>query len=746
MNIKKTLSAIMSLSIVLSSAAGLPLSNAVAADDGSAVITASEYAENNEYGVCGGHINIAPPEKLVYKIGEELDLKGGRINGNGSVAVIKDGEVMPGAVWDNFGKDLEISDLDVSEFDNTKTGIYKIKAKKLGDVVCGQIIDKDNVKYDSFYVMVVDGDPTEEDAAKIKELNEAEYYINGTISFKKPETIICPKNGKPDLKGCTISGSGSIMRAGSKGQPDVYVDSWSIDRPLTIEDIDIGYLHSDEVGKYIVPLRSITEINGYDIANDSTTKSDLITIEVVENDEAKSVTTAPVSDVTAEITTTTIANDKHKDYMVNEKDLVVKRVVNSTLFLEDGRKFQFNDSSDDIKSVKEGDTIEISGAFHYLAENGVYSACTGIFKITKPAATVTTAPNESEGTKKTVIYTGAHEYDFISVNTYPTQTVFTEGEEINTEGLNVKCRRHIPYDRLGLDPNEYEPEPVEDKDFAISPSYMTIIDEDGNGHPGSRFSQLPAGKYTVNVDNYSAYSNRYINQLLGAKISFNVEIKSGNSELLPERKSEDNSKNSFLQDRLYDQKFMGTAAYPTKKVYKTGEELDLTGLIIKAQYVIPYADMLMDASEYSEEPVYLKTLLPSTDIMKITDSNGKKHTASEFSKLPEGKYTVSCKSASEDWGFMRDVVTNIDLSFEVEISNADSKDIKSDKVSEVKGDANMDGEVALSDAVTIMQSLANPAKYNLTAQAKKNADIYGDNDGITNKDALQIQKIMLKLD
>lgn len=584
MNIKKTLSAIMSLSIVLSSAAGLPLSNAVAADDGSAVITASEYAENNEYGVCGGHINIAPPEKLVYKIGEELDLKGGRINGNGSVVVIKDGEVMPGAVWDNFGKDLEISDLDVSEFDNTKTGIYKIKAKKLGDVVCGQIIDKDNVKYDSFYVMVVDGDPTEEDAAKIKELNEAEYYINGTISFKKPETIICPKNGKPDLKGCTISGSGSIMRAGSKGQPDVYVDSWSIDRPLTIEDIDIGYLHSDEVGKYIVPLRSITEINGYDIANDSTTKSD------------------------------------------------------------------------------------------------------------------------------------------------------------------VKCRRHIPYDRLGLDPNEYEPEPVEDKDFAISPSYMTIIDEDGNGHPGSRFSQLPAGKYTVNVDNYSAYSNRYINQLLGAKISFNVEIKSGNSELLPERKSEDNSKNSFVQERLYDQKFMGTAAYPTKKVYKTGEELDLTGLIIKAQYVIPYADMRMDASEYSEEPVYLKTLLPSTDIMKITDSNGKKHTASEFSKLPEGKYTVSCKSASEDWGFMRDVVTNIDLSFEVEISNADSKDIKSDKVSEVKGDANMDGEVALSDAVTIMQSLANPAKYNLTAQAKKNADIYGDNDGITNKDALQIQKIMLKLD
>ena len=44
-----------------------------------------------------------------------------------------------------------------------------------------------------------------------------------------------------------------------------------------------------------------------------------------------------------------------------------------------------------------------------------------------------------------------------------------------------------------------------------------------------------------------------------------------------------------------------------------------------------------------------------------------------------------------------------------------------------------------------MQTIANPAKYKLSEQGRKNADIVGDNDGITNLDALQIQKKLLKL-
>ena len=70
----------------------------------------------------------------------------------------------------------------------------------------------------------------------------------------------------------------------------------------------------------------------------------------------------------------------------------------------------------------------------------------------------------------------------------------------------------------------------------------------------------------------------------------------------------------------------------------------------------------------------------------------------------------------------------------------------------VKGDANCDGEVDMSDIVLIMQALANPNKYgengtaesHLTAQGKANADM--DGDGLTVGDAQTIQKMLLGLD
>ena len=69
------------------------------------------------------------------------------------------------------------------------------------------------------------------------------------------------------------------------------------------------------------------------------------------------------------------------------------------------------------------------------------------------------------------------------------------------------------------------------------------------------------------------------------------------------------------------------------------------------------------------------------------------------------------------------------------------------------GDSNCDGSVNLADAVLIMQSLANPSKYGekgsdkgrITAQGSANADCSNVGDGVTNKDALAIQKYMLKL-
>lgn len=55
------------------------------------------------------------------------------------------------------------------------------------------------------------------------------------------------------------------------------------------------------------------------------------------------------------------------------------------------------------------------------------------------------------------------------------------------------------------------------------------------------------------------------------------------------------------------------------------------------------------------------------------------------------------------------------------------------------GDANEDGEVNMADAVLIMQSLSNPSEYKLTERGKFNADICDTGDGVTARDALQIQ-------
>ncbi len=65
------------------------------------------------------------------------------------------------------------------------------------------------------------------------------------------------------------------------------------------------------------------------------------------------------------------------------------------------------------------------------------------------------------------------------------------------------------------------------------------------------------------------------------------------------------------------------------------------------------------------------------------------------------------------------------------------------------GDANIDGYVDLSDSITIMQSLANPDKYGIsadggiTAQGQVNGDT--DGNGLTNNDAREIQMSLLGL-
>ena len=57
------------------------------------------------------------------------------------------------------------------------------------------------------------------------------------------------------------------------------------------------------------------------------------------------------------------------------------------------------------------------------------------------------------------------------------------------------------------------------------------------------------------------------------------------------------------------------------------------------------------------------------------------------------------------------------------------------------GDANVDKKVSISDAVAILQSLANSEKYALTEQGRLNGDIVDNGNGVTGQDAAAIQLI-----
>lgn len=53
--------------------------------------------------------------------------------------------------------------------------------------------------------------------------------------------------------------------------------------------------------------------------------------------------------------------------------------------------------------------------------------------------------------------------------------------------------------------------------------------------------------------------------------------------------------------------------------------------------------------------------------------------------------------------------------------------------------------LSIADAVLIMQSLSNGDQYKISEKAQVAADVFGNGDGITNKDALVIQLVEAKV-
>nr|AEV58632.1 scaffoldin C [Ruminococcus flavefaciens] len=130
-------------------------------------------------------------------------------------------------------------------------------------------------------------------------------------------------------------------------------------------------------------------------------------------------------------------------------------------------------------------------------------------------------------------------------------------------------------------------------------------------------------------------------------------------------------------------------------------------------------------------------------------------TVSEITVLPTSRETYDGSGVMNDafdCGYLKD---GVKVNFNVK-PNAGSVTIGSEETTttppatttttenkpgvSLRGDANLDNEVSVADAVAILQSIANKDKYALKPQGAVNGDVEGNNDGITGADALRIQK------
>ncbi len=82
--------------------------------------------------------------------------------------------------------------------------------------------------------------------------------------------------------------------------------------------------------------------------------------------------------------------------------------------------------------------------------------------------------------------------------------------------------------------------------------------------------------------------------------------------------------------------------------------------------------------------------------------------------------------------------------FEVLGEVSDSTTVPTNPEITLWGDVNLDKDINISDAVLIMQSIANPDEFNIEKQGKLNGDVVDNGNGLTNVDALAIQYVEIK--
>ncbi|MDE5584544.1 MAG: beta-mannosidase [Ruminococcus sp.] len=116
----------------------------------------------------------------------------------------------------------------------------------------------------------------------------------------------------------------------------------------------------------------------------------------------------------------------------------------------------------------------------------------------------------------------------------------------------------------------------------------------------------------------------------------------------------------------------------------------------------------------------------------------------ELTKMYQSEYCITLDELPEDLYSLKgdeDVKVTTTTAKPDDTETTTTTTAKPDNKDIVYGDADESGDVNINDCVLVMQSIANPDKYQLTEQGKKNADVVDEGGAITNSDALAIQYV-----